>query len=286
MHLLHFRQEDHEGATAADCGNRLTLPLTGRTVVVTRSRHQAAELVDLLEASGANAISFPTIKIEPPGDPEPLHEALRGGSYDWIVVTSTNAVAALDEARRACGLERPAWPGATTRFCAVGPSTAAALEDLGIRADVIPEEYVGESILAALAEADAQLAGRRILIPRAAKARDVVPDGLRAAGASVEVVEAYRTVPVEGGAEATRWLTERLVSGEVDAVTFTSSSTVWSFHTIFGSELGGALVATIGPATSATASEVGYEAEVEAEEYTITGLVRALESHFAEHATE
>lgn len=264
----------------------MTLPLAGRTVVVTRARHQAPELVERLEAAGADAVSFPTIEIEAPADPEPLYEALRRGSHDWVVVTSTNAVAALDRARRACGLAPPAWPPAGARFCAVGPSTAAALEAVGMRADVVPDEYVGEAVVAAMTEVDEGLEGRSVLIPRAAKARDVVPDGLRAAGAEVEVVEAYRTVPVDGDTEAARWLAERLSKGEVDAVTFTSSSTVRSFHAIFGGELGGAAIATIGPATSATARELGYHAEVEAAEYTIAGLVRALKAHFAENATE
>lgn len=261
-------------------------PLTGRTVVVTRARHQAVEMTEILEASGATAISFPTISIEPPSDPEALRQALRSDSYDWVVLTSTNAVMALEAARRELGTDESPWPESGIRFCAVGPSTAAALEAAGLTPDIVPSEYVGESVLDALLEADGNLDRRRILIPRAAEARDVIPDGLRAAGAVVDVVEAYRTVPVKADDEATRRLAGRLAAGEVDMVTFTSSSTVRAFRAMFGSELGGSLVATIGPATSATARESGYEVAVEAEEYTTSGLVRALESYYAEDATE
>lgn len=247
-------------------------------------------MTEILEASGATAISFPTISIEPPSDPEALRQALRSDSYDWVVLTSTNAVMALEAARHGLGMDESPWPESGIRFCAVGPSTAAALEAAGLTPDIVPSEYVGESVLDALLEADGNLDRRRILIPRAAEARDVIPDGLRAAGAVVDVVEAYRTVPVKADDEATRRLTDRfadrLAAGEVDMVTFTSSSTVRAFRAMFGSELGGSLVATIGPATSATARESGYEVAVEAEEYTVSGLVRALESYYAEDATE
>lgn len=251
-------------------------------------------MTELLEASGATAISFPTISIEPPSHPEALHQAMGAGLYDWVVLTSTNAVMALEAARRELGAKPGTglgpWPAPETRFCAVGPTTAAALEAVGLTPDIVPSEYVGESVLDALLEADGNLDRRRILIPRAAEARDVIPDGLRAAGAVVDVVEAYRTVPVKADDEATRRRADRLAdslsAGEVDVVTFTSSSTVRAFHAMFGSQLGGFLVATIGPATSATARELGYEVAVEAEEYTVSGLVRALESYYAEDATE
>lgn len=247
-------------------------------------------MTEMLEASGATAIAFPTITIEPPSDPEALHRAMRSGPYDWVVLTSTNAVTALEAARRELGTDRNPWPAPGTRLCAVGPSTAAALEGAGLPPDIVPGEFVGESVLEALLEADGNLDGRRILLPRAAEARDVIPDGLRAAGAAVDVIEAYRTVPVEADDEAGRRLAERLAgrlaAGKVDMVTFTSSSTVRAFRAMFGSELGGSLIAAIGPATSATARESGYEVAVEAEEYTVSGLVRALESYYAEDATE
>ncbi len=247
-------------------------------------------MTEILEASGATAISFPTISIEPPSDPEALHQAMRSDSYDWVVLTSTNAVMALEAARRELGMDPRPWPTSPTRFCAVGPSTAAALEAVGLPPDIVPSEYIGESVLEALLKADGNLDRRRILLPRAAEARDVIPDGLRAAGAVVDVIEAYRTVPVTGDDEVGRRhverLAERLAAGEVDMVTFTSSSTVRSFRAMFGSELGVSLVATIGPATSVTARESGYEVAVEAEDYTVSGLVRALESYYAEDATD
>ncbi len=243
-------------------------------------------MTEILEASGATAISFPTITIEPPSDPEALLRAMGAGPYDWVVLTSTNAVNALDAARRKLGAGQGPWPAPGTRFCAVGPSTAAALEAAGLTPDIVPDEYVGESALDALLEAGGNLDRRRILIPRAAEARDVIPDGLRAAGAVVEVVEAYRTMPVNADDEATRRMADRIAAGEVDVVTFTSSSTVRAFRAMFGGEVGGFLVATIGPATSATVRESGYEVAVEAEEYTVSGLVRALGSYYAEDATE
>lgn len=246
-------------------------------------------MTEILEASGATAISFPTITIEPPSDPEALLRAMGAGPYDWVVLTSTNAVNALDAARREFGAGQGKggpWPAPGTRFCAVGPSTAAALEAAGLTPDIVPDEYVGESVLDALLEAGGNLDRRRILIPRAAEARDVIPDGLRAAGAVVEVVEAYRTMPVNADDEATRRMADRIAAGEVDVVTFTSSSTVRAFRAMFGGEVGGFLVATIGPATSATVRESGYEVAVEAEEYTVSGLVRALGSYYAEDATE
>lgn len=243
-------------------------------------------MTEMLEASGAATIAFPTISIEPPPDPDALHQAMRSDSYDWVVLTSTNAVMALEAARRELGTDQGPWPASGTRFCAVGPSTAAALEAAGLTPDIVPDEYIGESVLDALLEAEGNLDRRRVLIPRAAEARDVIPDGLRAAGAAVDVVEAYRTVPVKADGEATTKLAGRLAAKEVDVVTFTSSSTVRAFRAMFGSDLGGSLVATIGPATSATARESGYEVSVEAEEYTVSGLVRALESYYAEDAPE
>ncbi len=246
-------------------------------------------MTEILEAQGATAISFPTISIEPPAHPEALHQAMRSDSYHWVVLTSTNAVMALEAARRELVMDQSPWPPSGTRFCAVGPRTAAALEAVGLTPDIVPSEYVGESVLAALLGAAGNPDRLRILIPRAAEARDVIPDGLRAAGAVVDVVEAYRTVPVKADDEATRRLADRLAdrlaAGEVDMVTFTSSSTVRAFRAMFGGELGGSLVATIGPATSATARESGYEVTVEAEEFTVSGLVRALESYYAEDAT-
>ncbi len=243
-------------------------------------------MTEILEAAGATAISFPTISIEPSTDPEALHRAMSSDSYDWVVLTSSNAVTALEAVRRELDVEQSPWPPPGTRFCAVGPSTAAALEAAGVTPDIVPSEYIGESVLAALLGAGGNLDRLRILLPRAAEARDVIPDGLRAAGAVVDVVEAYRTVPVKADDEATRRLADRLAAGEVDMVTFTSSSTVRAFRAMFGTELGGSLVATIGPATSATARESGYDVAVEAEEYTTSGLVRALESYYAEDATE
>ncbi|HKP74957.1 MAG TPA: uroporphyrinogen-III synthase, partial [Longimicrobiaceae bacterium] len=154
----------------------------------------------------------------------------------------------------------------------IGPATAEALAKHGVRADLVPGEYVAEAALEALSAAT-ELAGKRILIPRAAEARPVLPDGLRTRGAEVHEVAAYRTVRDGSGAEGVR---EKLDAGEIDWVTFTASSTVRSFASLLGADAGKARVASIGPITSETVRELGMRVDVEAEEYTIPGLVQAL----------
>lgn len=261
---------------AASAGPR---PLAGRTVVVTRPRAQAAGFVEALEALGAAVVEFPTIRIEAPADPEPLARAASGaGGYDWIVFTSVNGVERFWDALRAAGGGADALDG--VRVCAIGPATAGALEVRGVRPDVVPAEHVAEAVVAALEEA-ADLRGARVLLPRAAVARDVLPDGLRTRGAEVDDVAAYRTIPDGRGADALR---RRLDRGEVDWVTFTASSTVRSFAELVGTEVGRARVASIGPVTSATARALGLPVHVEAERYTIPGLTAALVAAEAEGA--
>ncbi|HEX8321706.1 uroporphyrinogen-III C-methyltransferase [Longimicrobium sp.] len=246
-------------------------PLSGKRIVVTRARAQASEFAAALEALGAETVQFPTVRIDPPADPEPLRRAAAGaGSFHWIVFTSANGVqhfwAALEEgggdARSLAGV----------RVCAIGPATAAALKERGVRADLVPGEYVGEAAAEALLAAG-PVGGLRILLPRADLARAAVPDRLRAAGADVVEVEAYRTVQDGAGADTVRRMLER---GEVDAVTFTAASTVRNFVQLVGAGTGGALVASIGPVTSAAARELGLQVDVEAAEYTIPGLLAAI----------
>lgn len=248
-------------------------PLEGKTVVVTRAPHQADELKELLEARGARVLVHPTIRIRPPADPRPLRRSTRRLAwYDWLIFTSVNGVAAFRQALDDTGQkgEPPPMPG--LRTCAIGPATARAMqEELGLRADVVPGEYVAEAVLRALEKA-ASLEGRRVLLPRAAEARDVLPEGLEARGAMVDVVEAYRTEAVEEGADELR---ERLAAGEVDLLTFTASSTVRNFAETVGSDVGRARVAVIGPVTATTARELGIRVDAVAEEYTIPGLVDA-----------
>lgn len=252
-------------------------PLRGKRVVVTRARAQASDLAEALEALGAEVIQFPTIRITEARDPVPLRDAAeRAGEFDWVVFTSVNGVDRFFAALEARG--RDARALGVARVCALGPATAAELARHGIRADLVPEEYVAEAVVMALSAAT-ELAGKRVLLPRAEVARAVLPDSLRKLGAEVVEVAAYRTV--QDGAEA-EGVRRRIAAGEVDVVTFTASSTVRSYVELVGAETGGAKVASIGPITSATARELGLEVDVEAAEYTIPGLVAAVRGLFGD----
>lgn len=246
-------------------------PLSGKRIVVTRARAQASDFAAALEALGAEVVQFPTIRIVPPADEGPLlRGAAEAGTYDWIVFTSVNGVERFWDALARQGCDARALGG--VRVCAIGPATAGELGRRGIVPDVVPDEFVAEAAVQALDTAD-DLRGRRILLPRAEVARAVLPRQLRERGAEVVEVAAYSTVRDGADAERVRELFQR---GEVDAVTFTASSTVRGFVELVGTEVGRAKVASIGPVTSATARELGLPVDVEAAEYTIPGLVRAL----------
>ncbi len=246
---------------------QLDLPLSGVRVVVTRARAQAGELSDLLRRRGAEPIEIPVIRIV---DPDDGGHAMRAAldeltSYDWAVFTSPNG------AERVC-----AEPGAVAGLrslsvAAIGPGTATALAAHGIAADLVPDRYVAEGLLAAFPAPPR--GGGRVLVARAAEAREVLPEGLRAAGWSVDVVPAYRTVPAEVSQEQRRRV------AEADVVTFTSSSTVRHFVDLVGPAAVPRLVACIGPVTAATARELGLAVAVEATEHTMDGLVGALSDH-------
>lgn len=246
-------------------------PLAGARIVVTRARAQARELTAALEALGAEVVELPTIRIVPPADPEPLRRAAEeAAGFDWIVFTSANAVERFAAALAATGGDERRLR--SVRVCAVGPATAAALAARGVRADVVPEEFVSDAAAGAMSAVD-ELRGRRILLPRARAARAALPEALRAAGGVVVEVEAYATELDGRGAEVVR---ERLAGGEVDVVTFTAGSTVRAFAELVGTAVGRARVATIGPVTSAVARAVGIRVDVEAAEHTIEGLVQVV----------
>jgi uroporphyrinogen III methyltransferase / synthase len=246
-------------------------PLHGQRVVVTRARAQASGLAARLEELGAEVIQFPTIRIEDPEDAAPLRRAAAHvEGFEWVVFTSVNGVERFWRMLRAAGRDSRALCGVSV--CAIGPATGAACELEGVTPDLIPERFVAEAVLEAL-KREGKMQDTRILIPRAAEARSALPDGLRALGANVTEVAAYRTVPDASEAERLRGL---LAKGDVDWITFTASSTVRNFVDAAGSEIGGARVATIGPITSGTARELGLPVHVEAEAYTVDGLVRAL----------
>jgi uroporphyrinogen III methyltransferase/synthase len=245
------------------------LPLFGKRVMVTRDRRQAMELAEPLEALGAETILLPVIEIRDPDDPQPLDDAIaRLGSYDWLIFTSVNGVRFfLDRLDRSPHDLR----SLKAKICAIGPATRAAVEALHLKVDRMPGEYVAESLIQAFEHDDLRAA--RILLPRAAVARDLVPVELTRRGATVDVVDAYRTViPMEAAAAAQTGLAHR-----ADWITFTSSSTVIHFLAIAGkSALGGVKIASIGPITSATVREHGLEVAVEANPHTIPGLVEAI----------
>jgi len=256
-------------------------PLFGRRVVVTRARAQAGELSAGLEKLGAEVLEFPTIEVRPPDDFGPLDEAIRDlDSFDWLVFTSANGVEAFVERLERHGLDLRAVPR-DAKVAAIGPATAERVRETGLRVVVVPREFRAEALIEELA--GDELAGKRVLIPRARVAREILPDKLREAGAEVVVPPAYESVPSsEGKDERAR----RLEVGEVDCVTFTASSTVENFVGAFGEGearrlLSGTRVACIGPITADTARGRGIRVDVEAREYTIPGLVEAVADLFA-----
>lgn len=253
-------------------------PLAGRRIVVTRAREQAGDLAQALAALGASVVTVPVIQIEPLPNLDGLRAAVADlGRYQWVVFTSQNTVRLVGERLREWGLD-PAGLGRAA-IAAIGPATAEALTELGVAATLVPERFVAEAVVDAMI-ARGDVRGRRILLPRALEARDTLPEGLRAHGAEVDVVPVYRTVRAEGDGGA---LARELLSGRIDIVTFTSSSTVRSFVELVGPDAAGSgrfAVAVIGPVTAATARATGLPVTVEATEFTIPGLVAALVRQF------
>src|SRR5262249_27004933 len=234
-------------------------PLFGRRVLVTRAREQASRLVALLEEAGAEAIELPLIRFEPLPPPEPQ---VWSESYDWVIFPSANTVRYLWEGLRASGRDVRVLGAA--RLAAVGNETAAALAEHGLRADFVPAEFTAGQLLAQFPE---DVEGRKILLPRAAEAPDLLPDGLRQRGAVVTLLPVYRTVPDGAGAESVR---EQFAEGSIDAVTFTSSSTVKQFRNFLSDvSLEGVAVVCIGPATAGTARELALPVTAVAEEQSI-----------------
>lgn len=255
-------------------------PLAGRRILVTRPRDQAARLTELLEAEGAETVALPTIRIEPPEDWAPLDAAIRALSdYDCVIFTSVNGVAAFRERLRRAG--RDARAAAGRIVVAIGPATAGALREEGLAPDVVPEEFTAEGVVAALRPRLGP--GTAVLLVRAAEARDVLPRELGAAGARVTIAPAYRTALAREGAEQALAL---LAARRIDAVTFTSSSTVRGFAALVapddpGRLLDGVVVAAIGPVTAGTAAEHGLHVRVMPHEYTVPALAAAIAEHFA-----
>ncbi|MFQ5670226.1 MAG: uroporphyrinogen-III synthase [Acidobacteriota bacterium] len=260
-------------------------PLHDRGVVVTRPRAQSGPLIEQLRQAGARVIEFPTIQVEMTSDTQQLDAALNSLRRNaWIVFTSVNGVEMFFARLHELGMDARSMGG--IKIAAIGPATAAALTRHGVHADTVPARYQAEGLLEALG--GESVAGTRILLPRAQAARDVLPETLRRRGAIVDVVPIYRTtvpaVDVDG-------LRNALDAGLVDVVIFTSSSTVRHFVGLFRPDearsrlvKAGAVAACIGPVTAATARESGFPVAIEASQFTVPGLLAALETYYGRTA--
>jgi len=251
-------------------------PLFGKRILITRGSEQSRKMVQAISTCGGEAVIFPTIKFVPPTDYEPLDSAIRNiSAYDWIVFTSVNGVEKFFQ--RFFEISDDIRSLAGPRIGAIGPVTAESIRKHRLRVDLLAKEFIAEGVLDMLPEEEVR--GKRFLIPRAEKAREALPDGLRNMGGLVDVVTVYRTVLPEDSDVAR--IKSMLAEKKVHAATFTSSSTVSHFIEMMGNEdlstlLNGTLIASIGPITSATLTEKGLPVHVEAREYTIPGLVSAL----------
>jgi uroporphyrinogen III methyltransferase/synthase len=253
-------------------------PLFGKRIVITRPRAQAADFAERLEAWGAEVIPCPTIETVAPQSYAPLDDAIqRAQEFDWVIFTSANGVRAFFERLKEVRADIRDWHGA--RVAAIGPQTARALEAACVRVDVVPEEYRAEGVIAALAARG--IKNKRILLPRASGARAVLPQELARLGAAVEDVPSYDTVAPQQTLEQLR---ERMLRGQADVVTFTSSSTVDNFAALFGDRLStvlaGTVVGCIGPVTAQTARRHGMAVSIEPKEYTIPAFADAIVDHF------
>jgi uroporphyrinogen-III synthase len=274
--------------------NSTTQPLSGIRVLVGRARHQAGALSSELRNRGASVIEIPFIEIRKPRSFKPLDSALKSlATYDWLILTSVNGVEAMwdrlqkiweghdfSRAVRA-SKSKPALAaaGPRLRIAAIGPATRKAIEQRGMKVDVVPNEYVAESVVRSL---KSKVKGKRVLLVRAKVARDVIPHELRKAGAHVDVVEAYETVVPKSSRTRLRAALKN-PKKRPHVVTFTSSSTVKNFVELLGStskagrlQFADIQMASIGPVTSATLRERGLPVDIAAREFTIPGLVKAI----------
>jgi uroporphyrinogen-III synthase len=259
-------------------------PLAGLRILVGRARHQASALSSGLRELGARVIEIPFIEIRKPRSYAPLDSALKNlRNYDWLILTSVNGVEAVWQRLRKLRLTKRKLKH--LKVAAIGPATKKAIEKRGIEVNVVPEEYVAESVVESLRN---RVAGKRVLLARAKVARDVIPRELRKLGATVDVVEAYETViPKSSRTRLPAILKDAKRRPHV--ITFTSSSTARNFVALLGkavwrgrprprkaSPIDSIRLASIGPVTSSTLRELGLPVDIEATEYTIPGLIKAL----------
>jgi uroporphyrinogen-III synthase len=249
-------------------------PLRGVRVLVGRARHQASALSSELRKLGATVLEIPFIEIRKARSLKPLDSALMNlDVYDWLILTSVNGVEAIWD--RSAKLHLPKAALKHLHIAAIGPATQKAIEQRGVEVDVVPKEYVAESVVRSLRR---RVKGKRVLLVRAKVARDVIPRELRKSGAQVDVVEAYETiVPKSSRPRLRRLLGNPRRTPHV--ITFTSSSTVRNFVALLGArsaKLNGIRFASIGPVTSSTLRELDLRVDIEAQEFTIPGLVEAI----------
>jgi uroporphyrinogen-III synthase len=249
------------------------LALSGIRVLVGRARHQAGALSGELRKLGATVLEIPFIEIRKPRSFAPLDSALQDlNEYDWLILTSANGVEAMWERLAKLLLTRNLKH---LKIAAIGPATKKAIEQRGINVDVVPKEYVAESVVRSLRR---RVKGKRVLLVRAKVARDVIPRELRRAGAQVDVVEAYETVVPESSRARLKSALQN-PRRRPHVVTFTSSSTVRNFAALLGSpmpNLDGIRLASIGPVTSSTLRELGLRVDIAAKKFTIPGLIAAI----------
>ena len=250
-------------------------PLAGTRILVGRARHQAGSLSSGLRSLGASVIEIPFIEIRKPQSYEPLDNALKNlQTYDWLILTSANGVDAMWQRLRKRRIPRTRLQH--LQIAAIGPATKNAIVTHGLKVRMVPEEYVAESVVKGLRD---KVNGKRVLLVRAKVARDVIPEELRAAGAQVDVAEAYETVVPKKFRQRLRTLLQNR-SRRPHMVTFTSSSTARNFSELLGNnrarKLKDVQFASIGPVTSATLRELGLPVAIEAKEFTMAGLIRAI----------
>jgi uroporphyrinogen-III synthase len=254
----------------------VTLPLAGRRILVTRAAHQAGKLSEGLRTAGAEPVEVPVLEIQPPASYAPLDAALQQiDKYDWLILTSANAVHAVTQRAAAFGIlvgtERP-------RVASVGRATADAARDAGFAVAIMPKEYVAESLIEVLPD---DMAGQRVLLARAAIARDLIPETLRSTGAIVDVVDAYQNAIPAASPDRLRAALAR----NIDAATFTSSSSATHLAEVaraagMAFPFAGVKAISIGPITSATLRELDWPPAAEADPHDIPGLIEAVIGQF------
>ena len=254
--------------------------LTGKKILVTRTREQSGDFAAQLKKWGAEVAEFPTIEIAPPTRWKEVDQTVdQLKSYDWIIFTSANGVSFFWQRLKERGKSLCLPP--SLKVCAIGPATASQLRSTGVSVSYVPKEFIAESILDGFKRK--QMEGKRILLARAKKARDVLPKGLKKMGAEVDVAEVYRTVRPKGGP---RRMKNLLTDEKIDVITFTSSSTVNHFADLLKKEdlknlLKGVAIACIGPVTARTAKERGLKVRIQPKQYTIHALARAIAEYFS-----